>query len=170
MFILDFPRLHAWIDLQYLTNNEKQGRVEGYVFAVTLIESRPLLFTVHLVDGAVYSRIPLDAIAWKKEPKENSFDRWGAISSHAQIIQHAYLKDYQCELRSRKYGARYFCTIDYLDGGFAQDPEQHKTTNIMLGDRGNILALPNNEILFLDDHFTTKQKNLPYRRNKTYWV
>lgn len=173
-FLLDIPRFKAYIDRQYLTDGKGHGREEAYVFAVTLIESRPLLFTIHTVYGAVYSRIPIEAIAWKPKPTNNSIDRWGAISGNAQVIQHRYLKDYYATIPKYKTRGRYHCTIDYYDGGFAQDPEQHKTTNLLFGDDGAIYALPNNEIIFHDDHFTndSNPKTLAsqYKRNTSYYV
>lgn len=174
MFLLDFPRLKCYCNLQYLTNKQKTGFVECYVFAVTLIESRPLLFTIHTVHGAVYSRIPLQALKTKPVLGEViEVDPWGSISGSGQVIRHRYLKDYKCVcLKNNNLVGRYWATIDYYDGGFAQDPEQHKTSNIILMELGDIVALPNNEVLFLDSHFVqeTDPKELPYRRNTTYYL
>jgi hypothetical protein len=169
-FLLDFPRLKVFVNRDYMTDGAGQGREEAYVFAVTLLESRPLLFTVHTEFGAVYSRLPIQALAWKDKPRDNSYDMWGAISGNGTIVQHQYLKDYHVYVSKYKAQGRYWCTIDYYDGGFAQDPEQHKTTNIILANSGAILAVPNNECIFEDDHFMKRSKNLTYRRNKTYYT
>lgn len=169
-FLLDIPRLKVYVRRDYMTNDQGQGREEAYLFAVTLLESRPLLFTVHTEYGAVYSRLPIEALAWKPKPTDNSYDMWGAISGNGIVVQHAYLKDYSVDVPIYKGRGRYWCTIDYYDGGFAQDPEQHKTTNIILADNGAIWALPNNECLFRDSHFTKYSKNLTYKRNSKYYT
>lgn len=172
MFLLDTPILKVFVDPQYVNGGDVvKPRIEAYLFAVTLLNNRPLLFTVHTVHGAVYSRLPINALSWKERPQDNSYDKWGSISGSGQIIQHAYLKDYRCQIG--KEPGRYYCTIDYNEGGFAQDPEQHKTSNIILMDKGGIWIVPNNEVLFTDDHFIRPVKNvkdLPYRRNKVYWT
>lgn len=169
-FLLDIPRLKVYVDRQYMTDGQGHGREEAYLFAVTLLESRPLLFTVHTEYGAVYSRLPISAIAWNQKPHDNSYDMWGAISGNGCVTQHQYLKDYHVDVPVYKDRGRYWCTIDYYDGGFAQDPEQHKTSNMILGDKGGIYILPNNFCFFRDDHFTKKSKNLTYKRNSKYYL
>lgn len=169
-FLLDFPRLKVYVNRDYMTDGSGNGREEAYVFAVTLLESRPLLFTVHTEYGAVYSRLPLQALAWKEKPTDNSYDKWGAISGNGTVVQHAYLKDYLVQVPYFKAHGRYWCTIDYYDGGFAQDPQQHKTANIILADSGAILAVPNNDCIFRDNHFTKYVKNMSYKRNTKYYT
>ena len=169
-FLLDFPRLKVFVNRDYMTDGSGAGREEAYVFAVTLLESRPLLFTVHTEFGAIYSRLPIEALAWKVKPTDNSYDMWGAISGNGTVVQHQYLKDYRVNIPKYKTSGRYWCTIDYYDGGFAQDPEQHKTANIILAESGAILAVPNNECYFMDEHFTKAVKNVSYKRNKKYYL
>ena len=173
-FLLDFPRLKAYCAKPFLTDGQDQGWKECYIFAVTLIESRPLLFTIHTDDGAVYSRIPLQTLRWEVNEKSSYSpvytDQWGAISGNGTVIQHTYLKDYVCELfKHGNIRGRYWCTIDYYSGGFAQDPEQHKTSNIILLNTGHIVAVPNNEVIFKDDHFVQEKEKMQYKTNKQYY-
>lgn len=184
-FILDIPRFKCWVWREFLTDGRESGLTEAYAFAVTLLESRPLFFTVHTIDGAVYSRLPIWALRHKEidlaTDAERTFeehdltilDPWGAISSHAQVIAHQYLKDYWivAKVGASKINGRYLFTIDYSHGGFAQDPEQHKTSNIIALKSGHFAALPNNMCLFLDRHFT-EGADFPkgYRRNRTYYL
>lgn len=173
--ILDIPRFKCFIDVKYLTDGKSSGFVEGYCFSVTLLESRPLLFTVHTIHGAVYSRIPIQAI-YHQIPENTlnlleskKLDPWGAISSEGQAICHQYLKDYETLYLKEDIKGVYKFTIDYFNGGFAQDPEQHKTSNVLFLDNGQIAAIPNNFCLFLDGHFTTSVVDLPYKRNTQYY-
>lgn len=157
-------------------NTIRHKLIEAYAFAVTILESRPLLFTVHTIDGAIYSRLPLAALVTKKifseDLTEFEVDVWGSISNKATVIQHKYLKDYdvQVKINGKTLEGTYFLTIDPEEGGFAQDPEQHKTNNIVLLDNGQICSVPNNMCLFLDKHFVHKQVDLSkYKRNSRYY-
>jgi hypothetical protein len=144
--------------------------IEAYVFSVTLIESRALLWTVHTEHGAIYSRLPTKAICLEKVPPLVNFiyDEWGAISSNGQVISHEYLKDYAVKLLigSGHVGVYQF-TIDYFGGGFSEDPEQHKTSNVIFLDSGHIYVGPNNKMLFMDKHFVSGS-SFQYRRNSKY--
>lgn len=171
--ILDIPRFKCFIDCNYLTGGDLDGIEEAYCFAVTLIENRPILWTIHTINGAVYSRIPTWAIYLCDDklienlPKD--LDPWGAISSDGQIIKHQYLKDYEVHFQNKT--GRYLFTIDYFDGGFSEDPEQHKTTNVIHGVDDRLYCLPNNQCVFNDRHFTTSIKNVKhYRRNEIYYT
>jgi len=176
-FILDIPRFKCWVKKEFLTDFQERGFTEAYAFSVTLLENRPLLFTVHTVDGAVYSRLPIWALTHtdpSSSPLEDlkCLDPWGAISSFGQAIEHKYLKDYYVEalIQNESLPARYLFTIDYCHGGFAQDPEQHKTSNILALDCGLFAILPNNMCLFLDRHFTNGKQPSGYKRNKEYFT
>lgn len=169
--ILDVPRFHSFIDKSFLTDGKELGLVEAYTFAVTLIESRPLLWTVHTVDGAIYSRVPTWALRHEQVDvaAPTTLDQWGAISSSGQIIAHQYLKDYWVKTPIEEDGIYKF-TIDYFESGFSEDPEQHKTSNIIFLDSGLIAALPNNLCLFKDRHFTNEEPSFKYERNKQYFM
>jgi len=86
----------------------------------------------------------------------NPLDMWGAISSQAQAVKHKYLKDYEVYVNftDKVVKGTYQFTIDYFEDGFSEDPEQHKTSNIIFLDSGYICAVPNNYCLFKDKHFT----------------
>lgn len=168
-FLLNISPLKVYVDPQYCCGGIQATRIEAYLFAVTLLLNRPLLFTVHTIHGAVYSRLPIEALSWKEKPQDNSYDKWGAIAGSGEFVQHPYLKDYRVKIGKEQ--GYYFGTIDYNEGGFAQDPEQHKTSNLILMEKGGIWIVPNNECLFVDEHFTKeiKEKDLPYKRNKKYY-
>jgi hypothetical protein len=171
--ILDIPRFKCYIRNEFITDGKQTGFTEAYCFAVTCIESRPLLFTIHTEDGAVYSRLPLWAILLTDKPTRipnESHDIWGAISSDAGIIEHRYLKDYTVHVQNYDESGRYLFTIDYFTGGHAQDPEQHKTSNIIALNSGTLIAVPNNYCKFIDRHFTNESEcSIIYKRQSKYW-
>lgn len=171
--LIDLPRFKCYIQKSFLTNSRESGLIEGYCFAVTLLESRPLFFTVHTIEGAVYSRLPIQALAHTPnvtaDLKPEDLDPWGALASSGNVVQHAYLKDYSVRRVSTSIEGHYWATVDYDIGGFAQDPEQHKTSNIIMLRNGQIAAWPNNWCLFTDEHFTDKIVKTKYSRQTKYW-
>lgn len=66
-----------------------------------------------------------------------------------------------------EYG-HYLFTVDYNGPGLMEDPEQFKTHNILVLESGNLVALPNNHILFVDDHFARESEFPKYRRQTDY--
>lgn len=173
---LPFP-IHVKIPSRFLYGEDDKEYTEAYAFAVTSILNRPLLFTVHTVDGAVVSRLPIDALIPYEGVQQTTFDRhelqpWEMLGEDIQPIQHKYLKDYivSCKIADELVSGRYLLTFDSFSGGFSEDPEQHKTYNMIELETGQYCLLPNNHCLFLDNHFTDSDGTFPhYKRNSTYW-
>ncbi|MCA2654529.1 hypothetical protein [Microcystis sp. M061S2] len=168
--IIDVPRIKLLVDRSFLGPKLK-GYENAYLYSVTGIINRPLLFNVHLESGALFSRLPIHALFTKPAPKPpplNILMPWGVIGNKIQCIEHEYLKNYEV-LTSLGTG-RYLFTIDQFDGGFSEDPEQHKTMNIIAIDDGWLAALPNNMCRFLDRHFTNHELPTAYERQSAYWT
>lgn len=179
--ILDLPEyIHCKVHQSVLTDGALNGWEDCYIFAVTCIPNRTPLFTCHTDSGAVFSRLPLWAFRWKNFEPDLSMDDigniklvpWSCIGNKAQAVKHAYLKDYDVTVRLGNVytGGRYLMTIDYFDGNYSEDPEQHKTHNIIALINGSFAAVPNNACLFNDSHFTTKTETRHYKRNSVYWA
>lgn len=158
-------------------NNSRKVWVEAYAFAVTALRNRPLLFTVHTVHGAVFSRIPIEALRWRKCPnwldelRDHMLQPWSCLGERIVAIQHQYLKDYELHYIKPAVDGRYLFTLDFLpDGHFTEDPEQHKTMSFIALETGQFALLPNNMFLARDRHFTENDKPAPpYKRNKEYF-
>ena len=182
-FTVNIPALKVFVRDSLLTANpENKKLTEGYLIAVTSIPYRPLLFTVHLITGAVFSRVPLSALVCKKynpnmeDPPEMPLEvcqPYVCLEGDIQHISYEYLKDYEviCKLGDKQeYHGRYLFTVDYQSQqGLADDPEQFKTHNIIALDSGQIAALPNNMCLFKDGFFAQGNEwPKEYRRQKIY--
>jgi len=175
--ILDLPEpIHCQVLQKYLTNDKHQGVEDCYVFAVTILEHRTLLFTCHTENGAVFSRLPIWAFRAKDYSGENvnleALCPWSTVGVTASVVRHRYLKDYevQCKIGDALLSGRYLFTIDYSEGLYAQDPEQHKTHNVIELRCGLFAALPNNYCAFKDAHFTKSEPHFShYCRNETYF-
>jgi hypothetical protein len=168
--IIDLPEfIHCEVNLEFVSN--KKGFEECYIFAVTCIPSRTPLFTIHTINGAVFSRLPLWAFrqlgSKNSDPVTSELVPWGCVGSKAVAVKHSYLKDYEVETT---FGAgRYLMTIDYFDGNFSEDPEQHKTHNIIAMYSGLFAAMPNNYCTFFDKHFINKITDTShYKRQSVY--
>lgn len=168
MGIIDIPFTRALVSNQLILG--EPGWTPCYLFAATPLLNRPLLFTLHTVHGAVYSRVPLSHLA-HEEPTGEHLEPWGSLGERMTVIQHAYLKDYWVRTKQGPEG-RYLMTFDWLpQGHFEEDPEQQKSMNLLALENGRFALLPNNMCLFQDAHFTGLSGEWPrYRRNTEYFL
>lgn len=170
--------------IKALVKNEiikgKSGFTECYIIAVTTLLNRPHLFTVHTIDGAIYSRLPVWALKHENfdsdTPGEsgksslNWLDEYGTITDRCQVIQINYLKDYHATLiGNRPYIGRYLFSIEPCGGAFSEDPEQSKLLHFLELDCGYFGIFPNNRLKFMDNYFT-KPSDDAYIRNTKYFT
>lgn len=178
--LINVPIQKAYIKSEFISDSKVTGKlIEGYVIAVRAIKSRPLLFTVHLENGAVYSGLPVSAICSSgfvidQELPLEAYQPWSCLESPANAVMLDYLKDYTVKVPRLGDWAvgRYLYTIDYSGEGLAQDPEQHKCHNIIAIKAGTWVAMPNNYCVFEDSHFTeqtTDVKLSDLKRTSTYY-
>lgn len=176
MFIADIPYLKCFVRKEYLRNLEdSHGEyIEAYAFAVTSMPNKPLLFTVHTVDGAVVSRLPMSALVEKPcEPMDlRILQLWSCLSANVAVIEHAYLKNYKMKVMMKDgkiHKANYLWTLDSRSTGFSEHSDQHKTFNVGWLDSGQLMAQPNNRCLFLDSHFVNFKGRPDYKTNTHDW-
>lgn len=175
---INLPTLLVKIDVFFLTEGKEQGFINAYLVAARLIRSRPVLFTVHLENGGLYSNVPINAIyhpesTCNEEYSITQAQPWSCLESPANSLILNHLKDYNVKVNTPdiKTEGIYLFSIDYNGDGLAQDPEQHKMHHIIASKDGCLLALPNNYILFKDDYFTN-ENSLDVKllkRQKTYY-
>jgi hypothetical protein len=170
MSTYNIPYTHAYINPRFLGIDTEEWQ-ECYIFAVTTLLNRPLLFTAHLSSGAVYSRLPLVAFSPVVEGHDKAnldCDPWGSIAPYNTIIKFDYLKDYEVVNIRPSDSGRYLFSIDPVAEGYAEDPEQHKTLHVIQFDN-YYSALANNMVMFKDTHFTADIV-YKYKRNTTYYT
>jgi hypothetical protein len=172
MVTIDIPYIHCYVKGSYVSNQSEP--IECYVFAATGIINRPLLFTCHTKSGAVFSRLPASAFTTNPDYKgieytAEELSPWGCISNTITVVKHTYLKDYKVYIPSLKCNGYYLMTFDQFNGGFSEDPEQHKTMNMIELVNGQFALMPNNYCRFTDLHFT-KEDDIQYKRQSTYWT
>lgn len=169
--------------IKALVKNEiikgKSGTTECYIIAVTTLLNRPHLFTVHTVDGAIYSRLPVWALRHDRgnpisggipEYTDLRFlDEYGTISNDCQVVQISYLKDYEIQQIGDNLTGRYLFSIEPCGGAFSEDPEQSKLLHFLELDCGFFGIFPNNRLKFMDNYFT-KPSTDAYIRNTKYFT
>lgn len=175
-FIVNIEPIKVQVKRSFLYQSREKGFEDGYLIAVKSQNNRPLMFTVHLESGALFSNIPINQIYCNRFRKNNeksycldSLQPYSCLTGDINVIKYNHLKD--CKVHIKTLGTGYYLfTIDYLGEGLSEDPEQIKSHNIIALMDGALCALPNNHCLFIDRFFTNnKSATFPvYKRNKDY--
>lgn len=187
MFVQNTPAIKVQVNNKFLNEELKSGYTEGYLISVTSIYGRPLFFTVHLETGALFSRLPITALFCDRfhtlRTKPFQYDLgwlqpYSCLEGDINVIEYAHLKN--CQVVGKfGYGSEkegfYLFTVEVIGKGLTEDPEQHKSHNIIVIEDGQLAALPNNKLLFPDQFFTEIDSNdrgdkiwPKYKRNKKY--
>lgn len=99
---------------------------------------------------------------------------WAAMGNHIEAVQLNYLEGLACTTRLPfiESGRHTGIMIDWSDG-YSRYPQEHKPLNLITLDSGQFALLPNNFVVFKDEHFvddSTKENLKFYRRGETvYW-
>lgn len=183
-FVTNLPTIKVQVNRNYL-NKELYGWESAYLVAAHCRNGRPILFTVHLESGALYSGLPIEAVMCDRYEGNESFSYdptlmitetlqpFSCLEGPVQAITYEHLKGCagQFKIGDTTMPGHYLFTIDYAGSGLAEDPEQYKTHNIIQLDNYHLAALPNNHCLFQDNFFTVNDKGWPrYARNTKYWT
>jgi hypothetical protein len=176
-FVANTPTIKVLAKKEFLTQGKEIGLEEAYLVGVKSTNNGPIHFTVHLESGAIFSSLPITALLCDKYNKNISpfniplekAQPYSCLDGEINVIQYDYFKNYTIETKNFGSGV-YLFTIDYRGNGLSDDPEQFKTHNIIALDSGDLVALPNNEILAVDDHFTKSNGFPAYKRNNKYYL
>jgi len=138
-----------------------------------------LLFETLLIDyGALYDKLPISAFTWKTDVDQKELlpleylQLWSCLSYNIAIIKKSFLEGLRCQvfMKNRKlYPGEYMFTIDAchsdrnsLDVTLSENPEEHKSFNIIKLDNGQFCAQPNNRILWEHSSMVPLEKKKPY--------
>ena len=177
--ICNLPAYKVWVRKEYLTNH-KSGHgefVEGYWVTLKSIPGRAFYFETYLPEyAAMYDKLPISAfVSSPKKPEPdmelhnlqfwNSMD-YGVISVYKQFIGSMHF-----ELMTRDYGNQtgtYVCTIDNyhenihdVDCSTSEEPQEHKSHNIIELDNGQFALYPNNRMRIYDNSLTPEKPKDP---------
>lgn len=175
--LINVPPTLVQVNNRFLTNGAKNGFTHAYLVAARCIKSRPILWTAHLENGALYAGLPINAIFAPdstKLPLDIEIAQpWSCLEAPANAVRIEHVKDYEVAVKMPGFTTTgtYLFTIDYSGEGLAQDPEQHKSHNIIATESHSLMALPNNYCVFTDKYFTAPNA-LPLqdlKRQTKYW-
>lgn len=161
---INLPKLKVQVKSSFVTSNKKEWwLIEGYLVAARCNYGEPILFTIHLQNGALFSGLPIEALSIDSCPVQlidelttAELQPWSCLESPVQVIQYDYFKNAEVTINSPKIQevGEYLFSIDYHGEGLARDPEQHKTHNIIrINSSGRLCAMPNNYLIFKDEFF-----------------
>lgn len=162
-----------------------------YVIGATSIRYRALGFTVLSEKGAMWARVPLHALCWKRDAPQTpltALELWDCFSLDIEVIQFAFLKESRGNLRCGDGEWRkgsYLYTFDWTSGdrdrdvSLAEVADEHKTAHLFKLDEGNFAALPNNRVIWhegsfvtdpwVPDDFSDSEKRPSYKVNTHTW-
>lgn len=152
------------------------GTTPGIWHAVYGKEYQVLMCHVMLKSGAHWSGLPLHGLSITTDFSRGHKELmpWSAMGDHIETIHLKYLEGLACTTRLPfvESGRHTGIMIDWSDG-YSRYPQEHKPLNLISLISGQFALLPNNFIVFKDDHFINDEakENLKfYRRGETvYW-
>lgn len=153
----------------------KPRQIEGVVsydmtpaiwWGVSVVPNRVLGCHVVLENGAMIVDLPLHALRWHTEPRQDGglplhvgWMTWDCYGWDAEIVQNDYLTDMHVELldeghmRTHDHGNLWFA-IDHLRDGFSLTPAQHKHLWVVAMQNGTFAWVPQDQMLLHDKSFT----------------
>lgn len=151
--------LEVWVKSEFITDDQIVGEFyEGVAFAVASIEGRVLAFHVELRNGAVYGRIPVQALLWKKSDSAQldlpDLQVYDCMSYYVGAITYDFLSERRCNVwfpNHKKFlPGTYHTTIDWAFSASSEAPTIYKSGALILLDNGQIAVQPNNRIVYKD--------------------
>lgn len=178
----DLPKhIYAFLRTEFVNNlaDGTHGLIPCVIFAVESLPGRAVGFHVLREDGALVAQVPIHALCHRADApqmKLNDLQKWDCFGFWITAIEFEYL--YELEFGYRKSGGdietgAYICTLDFLDNGFSDAPEQHKNFHLLKLDNGNFALQPNNRCRVIDRSFTenlfTWDQPPAIKTNKLVW-
>jgi len=175
---VSLPRhLYALVRREFLFDlQEGHGEVVPcVVFGAASQRNRTLSFHVLLQDGAQFARIPLHAIvhdAGAPLMPLGELALWDCFGDEFTVTEFDFLRAMEVTafLPSGEQRGVYVCSFDWLNNGYSDAPDQHKTMHLIELENGCYALQPNNRLRWADLSFVKPFKVTPrYRTNTHAW-
>ena len=168
--MINAPSIKMSVGAHYITG-ETGDPIACYLLGIDARENQHLRFSVYLESGAIWSGLPIEALR---------SDR--AEITESQLYENHDLQPFTCldgivssiayklllnaTIKTPLGLGCYLFTINYQGTELSDDPEQHKTHNIIALDNGQVCALPNNMIRVQDNWFADQDMDISkYKRS-----
>ena len=144
--------------------------VEGVWVSAKSIPGRAFYFETFLPEyGALYDKLPISAfLSMERTPKIDmdlpNLQFWNCMDYNVVAIHKQFIGSMDFEVYTRDFGiqkGRYICTLDnyhgdenVIDYSTAEQPEEHKSFNLLQLDNGQYCLYPNNRMRLYDNSLT----------------
>ncbi|MCI0748165.1 MAG: hypothetical protein L0Y58_22390 [Verrucomicrobia subdivision 3 bacterium] len=159
----DLPKhFYALLRAEFCNNLElgTEGLIPCVVFGVEAQPGRALGFHVLREDGAMVSQVPIHALCHLLDAPQMELSEccpWDSFGYWLTAIEFQYLREVDITYRTTngsEHAGTYICTIDFLNNGFSDEPEQHKHFHLLALQNGNYALQPNNRCRVKESSFT----------------
>jgi len=173
----DLPyHLYVNVDNKLLGPNMPPGTTCGLWHGVYCRPDQTLMCHVMLESGAHWSGLPLQGLSTTVDFSKSHSELmpWAAMGEHLEVAAFKYLEGLYCMTRLPFVapGRHTGLVIDWSDG-YSRYPQEHKPLSLIALESGQFALLPNNFLVFKDEHFihdAAKENLRFYRRGETvYW-
>jgi len=162
MLIADCPIVQGFVRKEFLYD-EEQGHgefVKAVIFGVRAEPARAPMFQVMLESGAQWARVPIDKICLRHcAPLPiGQLVWWDCYGYDFAVHQFSFLKNHKVTALGRDGEIRtgnYLFTIDWMRTGWSEIPDQHKNHHVIGLQAGQLIAYPNNRLLWEDPSWIT---------------
>jgi hypothetical protein len=162
MNIVNLPPLPVLIRSEYLENGDSKRLIKARLATVKSVPGEAFRFEVYIPEyGALYDKLPIECILHKEGNnylQTNELQLWDCFDNYINVIKKSVINNIDCiaYIRSKKMRGYYVLTIDSytpsdrLSLSYTEDPEEHKSFNMIALNNGQFALLPNNRVQFVD--------------------
>ena len=186
--ICNIPNQKVWVRREYLRDLEDgHGQfVEGHWVTAKSIPGRAFYFETFLPEyGALFDKLPISAFV--ASPETPSLDMalpdlqfWNCMDYGVTCIQKQFIGSMDYEVCTKNHGrvkGSYIATLDNyhihadeIDYSTAEQPDEHKSFNLLELENGQFCLYPNNRMRVYDNSLTPKEpKNPDFKVSTEYY-
>ena len=170
--IANLPSYEVWVRKEYLTDH-KSGHgefVKGVWVSAKSIPGRAFYFETYLPEyAAIYDKLPISAfLSMERTPKTDmdlpNLQFWNCMDYNVTAICKQFIGSMDFEVYTRDFGIQkgsYICTLDNyhgdentIDYSTSEQPDEHKSFNLLELDNGQYCLYPNNRMRLYDNSLT----------------
>lgn len=177
----DLPKhLYVWVAKRpVMVTDDETGRIPAVWFGMSSTPGRAFGCHVILENGAQISDLPPHFLSIDREPRPaplGMIQRWDCFGWEAEAYEFDYLSGRICRVLHEKDpgrllpgAARYLFSVDWIENGYSDYPEQHKIMHCLHHETGNVVFYPNDVLLWADPSFTELGAPPPIKRQRGHW-
>jgi len=177
--ICNLPSEDVWVRKEYLRDHQDgHGEfVAGVWVSAKSIPGRAFYFETYLPEyGALFDKLPISAFLHKKETPEpdlplNNLQFWNCMDYGVVAISKQFIGSMDYEVLTRDFGLQkgtyiatldnYHADINSVDFSTSEQPDEHKSFNLLELNNGQFCLYPNNRMRVYDNSLTPDEPKRP---------